>query len=148
MFREKKILSGLDHLSLPLQFSDLPKSIYETWAVPMAGPSAVSKLFPSWPFQSLCPSWWCVEMSPWNVCNLFLEMQKNPLVIFITKARTRPGQQGPFSDHDFDFSKLELQYALMKLSGNQDSGEKKILHFLKDSLRMWSIYPVLYLVVV
>ena len=52
-------------------------------------------------------------------------MHKNCLVIFITKARTRPGLQGPFSDHDFDFSKLELQCALMKLSGDQDSGEKK-----------------------
>ena len=64
-------------------------------------------------------------MSPWNAWNLFLEMHKNCLVIFITKARTRPGLQGPFSDHDFDFSKLELQCALMKLSGDQDSGEKK-----------------------
>lgn len=48
------------------------------------------KLFPSWSFQSLFPSWWCVEKSPWDVCNLFLEMRENHLVIFITEARMRP----------------------------------------------------------
>ena len=69
----------------------------------MAGPAVVPKPFPSWHFQSLCPSCWCVEMSPWNVCNLFLEMHENCLVIFITKARTRPGLQGHFSDHNFFF---------------------------------------------
>lgn len=69
-------------------------------------------------------------MSSRDVGNLFLELYENCLVIFIISARTRPGLQGPFSDHDFDFSKLELHCALTKLSGDQDS-EKEIYVFSK-----------------
>lgn len=65
-------------------------------------------------------------MSPRDVGDLFLELYENCLVIFIISARTGPGLQGPFSDHDFDFSKLELHCALTKLSGDPDSEKKSM----------------------
>lgn len=80
-------------------------------------------------------------MSPWDICNLFLEMHGNCLLIFITDARTRLSLQEQFPDHSFDFSKLELQSASMKLSWDHNSEN---LCFLKDILALWNIYPILY----
>lgn len=89
--------------------------------VAMAGPSYVSKTFPQLTFSiTIFKLVMC-----WNISlgclQSVLRMHENCSIIFIIDAKTRPGVQAQFSDHDFDLSMLTLYCVLMKLSWDQDS---------------------------